>query len=144
MRTVTVLRGISGAGKSTYTAKIHPAATVVSADKYFIDRTTNEYKFDPSKLGKAHGWCFGQFELALRRGDLEVVLDNTNTKLWEFEKYIAKAAEYGYTVKVVRLKVDPKIAAARNVHGVPADKVQAMQDRFEDFQGEEIVDTTPA
>lgn len=141
MRTVTILRGISGSGKSTYTAANLPNAFVASADKFFM--RDGDYKFDPKQLGNAHSWCFRQFEAALQQGVDEVVLDNTNTKLWEFEKYVAAAEKYGYAVTVVRLKVDPKIAAARNLHGVPADKVQQMQDRFEDFEGETVVDTTP-
>jgi 2',3'-cyclic-nucleotide 3'-phosphodiesterase len=140
MKNVIILRGISGSGKSTYTAAHFPTAFVASADKFFERGGT--YKFDPAKLGTAHAWCASVFEYALRRGDETVVVDNTNTKLWEFKGYLDLAAKYGYDVTVIRLKVDPKVAAARNLHGVPADKVQQMQDRFQDFEGEEIVDTT--
>ena len=141
MRTVTVMRGISGAGKSTYTAKNHPDAFVASADNYFLQ--DGVYTFGASKLGQAHDWCKYQFESALQRGVDDVVVDNTNTTLRELKFYVETAAEYGYEVKVVRLVVDPKIAAARNQHGVPAEKVQQMQNRFQDFPGEVIVDTTP-
>lgn len=140
--TVTILRGISGAGKSTYTRTFLPSALVCSADLFF-ELGGDGYKFDASKLGQAHQWCFSQFEAALQRGVENVVVDNTNTKLWEFKNYVAAAAKYGYTVQVVRLTVDPKVAAARNVHGVPADKVQQMQDRFQDFPGETIIDNNP-
>ncbi len=141
MRTVTILRGISGAGKSTYTKANHPNATVCSADNYFMLGGT--YQFDGKKLGRAHDWCKNQFETALQRGDDDVVVDNTNTMMRELNFYVDTAAKYGYELKVVRLTVDPKIAAARNQHGVPADKVQAMQDRFQDFPGEILIDTTP-
>lgn len=140
MSTVIILRGISGAGKSTYTEANFPNATVCSADKFFIK--DGVYKFDPTKLGNAHAWCGDQFGQALKRGDETIVVDNTNTKLWEMKNYLETAARFGCEVKVVRLTVDPKIAAARNLHGVPADKVQQMQDRFQDFPGETIVDTT--
>ena len=142
MKTVVILRGISGSGKSTYTAKNHPTAFVASADNFFMQ--DGVYNFNPAKLGAAHARCAAAFEYALKHGDDEVVVDNTNTKLWEFKGYLDIAAKYGYDVKVVRLVVDPKIAAARNTHGVPAAKVQQMQDRFQDFEGETVVDTTSA
>lgn len=136
-----LMRGVSGSGKSTFVFNNFPTATVCSADKFFMK--DGVYKFDPTKLGNAHAWCSNQFNQALKRGDEIVVVDNTNTKLWEMKNYLEEAARFGYEVKVVRLVVDPKIAAARNLHGVPADKVQQMQDRFQDFPGETIVDTTP-
>lgn len=139
MRTVTILRGVSGSGKSTYTAKNFSTATVCSADLFFLK--DGVYQFDATKLGNAHSWCFRQFEAALQRGDDSVVVDNTNTKLWEFKNYVQAAAKYGYEVKVVRLTVDVAVAAARNLHGVPVETVQRMQDRFQDFPGEEIVNT---
>jgi predicted kinase len=134
------MRSISGGGKTTYVQKHFPNAFVCSADNYFIK--DGVYTFDPKQLGNAHSWCFHQFEAALQRNENTVVLDNTNTKLWEFKGYLDLAAKYGYDVKVIRLVVDPKIAAARNLHGVPTEKVQQMQDRFQDLEGEEIVDTT--
>ena len=142
MRTVNLLRGISGAGKSTFTKANFPNAVVCSADTYFIG-SDGVYRFNPALLGLAHKACFKRFEVALQQGVDEVVVDNTNTTLREMKGYVETAAKYGYDLKVFRLVVDPAIAAARNQHGVPADKVQAMQDRFQDFEGEEIVDTTP-
>lgn len=136
MRTVYILRGISGSGKSTYTKANFPNAFVASADNFFVK--DDVYTFDPTKLGNAHAWCFRQFEDALQRGDDAVVVDNTNTKLWEFKSYVETAAKYGYDVKVIRLAVDPLIAAARNLHGVPAEKVQQMQNRFQDFLGKPL------
>lgn len=141
MRNVIILRGISGAGKSTYTQANFPTATVCSADNYFMLGGT--YQFDGAKLGRAHDWCKSQFKVALQQGVDQVVVDNTNTTMREMKFYVETAAEYGYDLQVVRLVVDPAIAAARNQHGVPAEKVQQMQDRFQDFEGETIVDTTP-
>jgi predicted kinase len=153
MRTVTILRGISGAGKSTYTRNNHPNATVCSADPFFINFTVvrgqnvpkndGVYSFNPAWLGRAHDWCKAQFHRALSEGQDDVVVDNTNTTLRELNYYVDTAVEFGYTLNVVRLTVDPAIAAARNQHGVPAEKVQQMQDRFQDFPGEVIIDTTP-
>ena len=136
------MRGISGAGKSTYTKANHPTAVVCSADDFFIENGNGVYLFDREKLGKAHGRCQAQFEENLRRGTREIVVDNTNTTMREMKFYLETAKKYGYEVSVVRLAVDPKIAAARNLHGVPAEGIQNMQNRFQDFPGETIVNTS--
>lgn len=134
---VTILRGVSGAGKSTYTQRNHPDALVCSADHFFGHG--EDYKFDPKKIGQAHEFCFKTFKTAVNAQTPSIVVDNTNTQKWEFERYVKYAQDNGYTVNVVRLKVDPKVAAARNVHGVPFETVMRMQNRFQDFPGETII-----
>jgi predicted kinase len=135
---VILLRGISGAGKSTYTSKHFPGAVVCSADQYFISPDGN-YKFDPEKLGSAHGSCKRKFKKALEANDPLIVVDNTNTTLWEMQPYIQLAAAHGYDVDVIRLEVSPELAASRNLHGVPPEAIKKMQDRMVDYPGEKIV-----
>lgn len=134
---VTILRGVSGAGKSTYTQRNFPDAVVASADHFFGHG--EDYKFNPKLIGKAHDYSFKTFTKAVDSKQPSIVVDNTNTQKWEFERYVKYAQENGYTVNVVRLLVDPKVAAARNVHGVPYDTVMKMQSRFQDYPGETIV-----
>ena len=136
-RRVVILRGISGAGKSTYIQKHFPQAAVVSADHYFS--RGGGYKFDPLLLSKAHGSCLWNFQKAVCQHKPLVVVDNTNTRVQEMRQYIEYAKQHGYSVEVVRLKVDPEVAAQRNVHGVSADVIQQMQNRFEDYPGEKVV-----
>jgi len=137
MKTVHILRGVSGAGKSTYTKKTFPGAFVASADHFF--GTGDDYKFDPKKLGAAHADCQARFQKAVSEGVETIVVDNTNTQLWEFSSYVQFAKRNGYDVEVVRLLVDPEVAAKRNVHGVPKETVLKMQNRFQDFPGETII-----
>lgn len=49
---------------------------IVSADHYFEDPSTGEYRFDPSKLPQAHGACLRDFAHAVdkRRGTGDVVI----------------------------------------------------------------------
>lgn len=133
---VTILRGIPGSGKSTYIRNHIPDAYVCSADHHFIDSDGN-YKFDPKRLGAAHRACFNKFHLALDSGKLDysgkydhVVVDNTNTQLFEFYGYVQLAWSYGRQVRIVRMSTPVEIAARRNVHGVPVANVKAMYDRF--------------
>lgn len=128
---VIILRGISGSGKSTYTRKHHPDALVCSADDFFIDERTGMYVFSPAKLGEAHQWCLRKFLTGLQSGVQEIVVDNTNTQLWEMSPYVQLASALGYEVLIVRMDTPVAVAAARNEHGVPQKAVQGMADRFQ-------------
>lgn len=144
MNYVYIMRGISGAGKSTLSASRFPTACVCSADHYFGHGS--EYKFDARLLGQAHSSSFAKFTAALGVEPV-IVVDNTNTKIKEFRRYIEAVQHFNsrngayqaYEIVVIRIKIESTVAAARNLHGVPADKVQAMQDRFQDYPGEMIV-----
>jgi len=131
-KTVTILRGISGAGKSTYIKKNLPGAVVCSADHHFMDADGN-YNFDPSQLGRAHGSCQSNFKKALEQGVTSVVVDNTNTTVREMRPYVQLAKQFGYDVDIVRLIVPVKVAAKRNAHNVPLVAIQRMQDRMQDI-----------
>jgi hypothetical protein len=58
----------------------------------------------------------------------EIVVSNTFTQEWEMQAYFDLAKQYDY--RVVSLIVENR-HGGENVHGVPADKVQAMRDRFQ-------------
>ena len=126
---VVIMRGISGSGKSTYTREHLPGAYVCSADHFF--ERDGVYQFDPRKLGEAHRWCYRKFLTALTDWRELVVVDNTNTQLFEFYGYAQAAWAHDYTVEVVRMDTPVEVAAARNLHGVPPASVKAMQDRFQ-------------
>ena len=127
---VIIMRGISGSGKSTYTRFHLPGAHVCSADQFFID-PQGVYQFDARKLGEAHRWCYRNFLTALVNEWDPIVVDNTNTQLFEFYGYVQLAWAYDYKVEVIRMDTPVEVAAARNLHGVPPAGVKAMQDRFQ-------------
>lgn len=131
---VTILRGIPGSGKSSYiqtwyNSLVSTAGTylVFSADHYFIDPITNEYKFDVSKLGKAHGACFRNFLEAVQNKKADYyIIDNTNIRSREISPYIQIANAFELDHEIITIWCEPQIAAARNTHGVPPDKVYSM------------------
>ena len=57
-----------------------------------------------------------------------IVVSNTFTQDWEMKFYRNIAKRYGYKVHTI---VVENRHGGMNVHGVPADKVQVMEDRFE-------------
>jgi len=128
---VVILRGISGAGKSSYAKKHYPDAVVCSADNFFIQKD-GTYKFRADLLGKAHQQCHDNFVKALRDKTRRIVVDNTNTKRREYGWYLQDARNYGYDVLFVRLDTPVSVAAERNAHGVPLDAVQRMADRMDE------------
>jgi len=136
-KTLLILRGVSGAGKSTYARKLQqevPGSVIVSADQYFMNEK-GEYKFDPSKLGQAHAQSLDTAIKAMKDGAPLVIVDNTNTQRWEFQKYVDAANDLGYNVDYKMIgglsKEDVDLYTQRNVHGVPRGAIERMVQRFE-------------
>lgn len=124
---VILVRGSSGAGKSTWIKTNAPTATVCSADDFFVAHGNGTYKFNPSLLGRAHKACLSKFESALSAGDELIVVDNTNIRRSWYKDYVRLAHLAGY-------EVFQKCLTTRftNTHGVPEDKVEQMISTFED------------
>jgi predicted kinase len=93
MQTLTILRGLPGAGKSTFAALLSEqrnTTVIVEADDFFM--VGDEYVFDPLKLKEAHADCLARAKKALEEG-YSVIVANTNSRHWEFEEYIKYAEE---------------------------------------------------
>lgn len=134
MARLTLLRGLPGAGKSTLAAKLvaeGKADCFYEADQYFTKN--GEYVFDPKLIGQAHKWCQDNVRLALYEGKA-VVVSNTATTQWELDPYLAMAAAVGAEVEVMTLTTQ-----YGSVHGVPAEVVDRMTDRWEAVEGEKFV-----
>lgn len=153
---VVIMQGIPGAGKSTYVDALRyegsqrlpewqDSIRVVSADHFFYERGNGRYAFDPALLPIAHGQCLRQFTSLIterhervRAGESPalfgvIVVDNTNTSPAEVAPYAALALAFNFEVEVVYVRVvDPFLAHARCVHGVPLTTVCAMHDRLND------------
>jgi predicted kinase len=123
MKELFLLRGLPGSGKSTLAKMI--CSQHVEADMFFMQ--DGEYKFDATKLREAHTWCQGRTESWMEKR-YNVVVSNTFTQEWEMEAYYALAKKYGYQVH--SLVVENRHGGI-NEHGVPADKLEQMKNRFE-------------
>ena len=129
---LTLVRGLPGSGKSTFANLITNKFSICEADLFFYDKEGN-YNFDGSKLKLAHVWCFNQVRIRMEDNKLnpqfysEIVVSNTFTQEWEMEKYYELAEEYGY--KVFSIIVENRHGGI-NQHGVPAEKLEQMKNRF--------------
>ena len=129
---LVLIRGIPGSGKSTHAAKL--GYHNFEADQYFM--RDNVYVFDATKLHQAHLWCQNHTRSILEQG-FSVAVSNTFTTLKEMKPYFAMAEELKIPVRVIKV-----IGNFQNVHNVPEEALQRMRDRWQDFEGEEIVDNT--
>jgi len=129
---VIILRGGSGAGKSTWIKKYHHSNTVVfSADTFFM--VNGEYLFDVTKLGEAHATCLRSFIAFCQNPPAEVptvIVDNTNTTVAEFAPYAQVAQVYGHELQLYTFLYDPIVAHKRNTHGTPLKGCIEMHQRL--------------
>ena len=129
MKTLYLLRGVPGAGKSTLAKSL--GGVHFETDTYFMEN--GEYKFDPTKLKDAHRWCQDSVNTAMILNHTAglnetIVVSNTFTQEWEMEPYFELAKTYDY--KVFSLIVENRHGGV-NQHNVPEEKIQSMKDRFE-------------
>jgi hypothetical protein len=129
MKELFLLRGLPGSGKSTLAKMLVGDKDYChkEADMYFMDSDGN-YKFNPAKLRDAHNWCREEIEFSMKYEHSPVVVSNTFTQEWEMEEYYKLADKYGY--RVHSLIVENRHGGV-NEHGVPAEKLEQMKNRFE-------------
>lgn len=130
----TIMRGIPGAGKSTWVAENRPNALVCSADHYHYN-ANRVYEFKPENIATAHNRCLMKFANAIEGGfgggGMDIVVDNTNVRVWEIAPYYRLAEAFGYNVEIVHIHAEPTVAAQRTIHGVPPERVVEMARSFE-------------
>ena len=121
-----IMRGISGSGKSTKAQELGQGGVVLGSDEFWGPN----YDFDPSKIGEAHEWNKSRVRQAIEQGISPIVVDNTNTQLWEMRPYVEAAVSHGYNVTFQEAdtpwKFDAEELAKRNQHGVPIDIIKQM------------------
>jgi predicted kinase len=134
------VRGLSGSGKSTLAKSIAAGkddAFIFSTDNYFI-RPDGFYDFNFRRLHEAHAWNFKNCSEALDLGLSYVILDNVNSNLWEFEKYVEYAHKCGYEIFICDTTTpwakDATACFNKNVHGVPLETLQKKLDKWESTQ----------
>lgn len=151
---VYIMRGISGSGKSTLAKKTMDGIVehsgdpdsicICSADDYFMG-DDGVYRFDKKRIGDAHAKCLRDFIDCLHQ-NVDVIVDNTNTQLWEFRPYERVAQLAG--AQIIFLEFVPPggerelneyvlACASRNQHGVSYTQCMAQAKRFQLRQGQQ-------
>jgi predicted kinase len=132
-KTLILVRGLPGSGKSTFANFVWNDYAICEADKFFYDSEGN-YNFDPNRLKAAHEWCRFQVEERMKNNEAnpqyypEIVVSNTFTQEWEMEAYYELAKKYDYLV--ISIIVENR-HGGKNIHGVPEEKLEQMRNRFQ-------------
>ena len=129
MKELILLRGVPGAGKSTFAKSL--GGVHIEADQYFMEN--GEYKFDATKLKQAHNYCQSQTGAWMGSDGQQVnvdriVVSNTFSQEWEMQPYFEMAEKYGY--RVYSLIVERRHSGV-NQHNVPEETIEKMRNRFE-------------
>jgi len=127
MNILYLIRGVPGAGKSTFAKKLFYAGLIdwnFEADMYFSQG--EEYKFNPAELKKAHEWCQIETRKALAAG-YNVAVSNTSCTEWEVGTYEIMALECG--AEFVSIIVENRHGNS-SIHSVPNETVEKMKAKF--------------
>lgn len=122
-KTLYIIRGIPGAGKSTLGARL--TEYCVSADDFMVNEA-GEYEFNPNRLKECHDKCFNETRRLMHRNKETVAVANTFKAEWEYLRYIFLGLSYGYDI----IGIDVA-SAHKSVHGTPGEAVLRFEASFQ-------------
>jgi hypothetical protein len=137
MKTLYIIRGLPGSGKSTLGEQLaegyldyHPEfggmkSHSYAADDWFTDREGN-YEFKPEELTEAHDECQSRVRGSMMSGVEVICVCNTFSQAWEAVPYFKMCTDFGYIPVVIECQSE-----FGNIHGCPKDKIEEMRERWE-------------
>ncbi|XP_052089601.1 uncharacterized protein LOC127726317 isoform X2 [Mytilus californianus] len=135
VRVLIILRGLPGSGKSTLARELKGNGDIFSADDYFMNGDV--YCYDQRKLTDAHDHCRRKALEAVRKDVSPVIIDNTNTQVWEMCPYvdIAKSVNPEYEIEILEPSTPWRFKARqcseKSNHAVPYESIKRMLDRYQ-------------
>lgn len=126
-KTLIILRGVSGAGKSTVAELLKNDSNVPHYEADMFHYVDGEYQWKQENQHKAHEWCQKNVRLAMDIGYDRVIVSNTSTSEKEIKPYLDLANDYGY--QVVSLVVENR-HGNDSIHSVPQETRDAQERRL--------------
>lgn len=132
MKTLYIIRGVSGSGKSTFAKDLSSAMMIPNYEAdmfhYKKDDVTGEWKYDwrPENIQNAHQECQKNVELEMMN-DFSVIVSNTSTSEKELKPYLDLAEKYIYRVVSV---VAENRHGGTNQHDVPEETLARQEQRL--------------
>jgi predicted kinase len=133
-KTLIILRGLPGSGKTTFSnflGTLYKDAHVISLDDFRI--VDGEYVFDVKREREVVEAYKTSVLNAFKIGADCVILDNTHSRLWEFNHWVRVAEHHKYSVFVLDVEESLEVCLLRGTHSVPEEKVREMSKRWEKF-----------
>lgn len=126
-KTLIILRGVSGAGKSTVADMLAEGLwPICEADKFHYTED-GVYDWKPENIQAAHKWCQDQVKEMMEWKFRKIILSNTSTSEKELKPYLDLAAENGY--RVISLVVENR-HGNDSIHNVPQETRDAQEHRL--------------
>lgn len=126
-KTLIILRGVSGAGKSTVADMLAEGLwPVCEADKFHYTED-GVYDWKPENIHAAHKWCQDQVKEMMEWKFRKIILSNTSTSEKELKPYLNLADENGY--RVISLVVENR-HGNDSIHSVPQETRDAQERRL--------------
>lgn len=128
-KTLYLIRGISGSGKSSLAAALTEYA--IASDDMPGLYEGGVYQIDLQ--AKSHRWCLDSIELWMYEGRERVAAANTFVKQKYFEEYLKLAAKYGYAVQIIHCEgvLLPEGTQATSIHNVPPEVLRRQCENWE-------------
>ena len=142
-----IMRGVSGSGKSTLASELamKHQGVVFSTDDFFME--DGVYNFNPKKIGINHQLNQDRCRNAMRDQFPCIIIDNTNTQIWEMEPYAEMALIHGYDIEIhepEQVDLDTIMERQNNRKdsnkSLPVEIVQKMLDRFEPCTSNQLIE----
>lgn len=135
-KTVIILRGLPGSGKSSFSDLLDPHH-LVSMDLFWT-KDGSAYNFDYGRLKEAIEWTHQQFIDAILDRSPEssplIVVDNVSYAKMHYEFFYETAMKHGCRVHVVHVERPITECILSTKHDVPPDKIRAMAAKWEPLQ----------
>ncbi len=133
-RTCWILRGLPGVGKTAVARQLFRMlnpVTYVSLDEIRDNKGyVNDWEKIKENMEADVELMKYEFNHALEAGD-HIILDNTHSRIWEYEWAEILAKEHDYMVLVIEVQAPLLDCWRRTTHAIPWNKFMEMYDRWE-------------
>lgn len=137
MKTLIMMRGLPGSGKSTKAKKLHQehGGMIFSSDEFCM--VNGVYQWTPDKAPLVNQITVSHTKIAMQVDEIEtIIVDNVNIRLLEMYPYLELAIDHGYKIRYEYSDApwawDVDECAKRNTHGVSRKTIREMLDHYED------------
>jgi len=135
MPTLYTIRGLPGAGKSTYASNLYNQLYTDTGDipewfetDMFFNTRNLQYNWNPKFLSQAHDWCYFSILQALYAGT-DAIVSNTFTTEAEVSRYL----ELRNLIPDLRIELIELYTQFKSIHNVPDEAVSRMRNRWQSF-----------